>query len=45
MRFLSSLQDYIHKQPQGEVQAEKLQTTLRDWQAQFFPENHTKRPQ
>ena len=45
MRFLSSLQDYIHKQPQGEAQAEKLQTTLRDWQSQFFPENHTKRPQ
>jgi hypothetical protein len=38
MRFLSSLQDYIHKQPE-EKRIEELQNSFLELQEQFFPHN------
>ena len=42
MRFLSSLQDFINKQPQVEGQ-EELKTNLREWQARLISESKGER--
>jgi hypothetical protein len=36
MRFLSSLQDYVHKQPE-EKNMQELENHFKEWQEQFFP--------
>lgn len=36
MRFLSSLQDYVHKQPL-EKNMQDLKNSFKEWQEQFFP--------
>lgn len=41
MHFLSSLQDFIHKQPDEKTAAE-LQAHFKEWQTMFFPESNTK---
>jgi hypothetical protein len=41
MHFLSSLQDYVHKQPDEKLAAE-LQNHFINWQQQFFPDTDHK---
>lgn len=37
-RFLSALQDHLHKQPEGKAITD-LDNTFKEWQSQFFPDS------